>query len=266
MSDSEIMVSFASLIVGVILWLRWIWRQMRVSARLSPVGLRLPLYVTPWIAMTLLFLILRRFADELVRDDPAYLALYTLMGLAWTGVFIHVLAGMGLCARDDVAERNNAAAVPALIGAILGSTGAFAGGNIGDGPGWWVVVFSSGLATLSLLAMWVILDRTCHVIEHITVDRDPATGWRAGAMLVATGAITGRAAAGDWESPLGTVIDFVVLGWPAALVLMIAILLERVFGVKPQREPGGAIMTGLLPGLILIALAAAYLILLGWWT
>lgn len=266
MSDDETAITVVSLVIGLILWFRWYLRVARVSRRLSSPTRRLPLMLTPPAAAGGLLIVLRLFADDEVRFAPQYLLLYSAMGFAWTGVFVHVMASMGLCARDDVAERNNSAAVPALIGAILGSTGAFAGGNIGEGPGWWVVVFSSGLATITLLAMWVIFDRTCHVIEHVTVDRDPATGWRAGAMLLATGAITGRAAAGDWESPLGTIIDFVVLGWPAALVLMIAILLERVFGVKPQHEPGGAFVTGFLPGLILLSLATAYLVLLGWWT
>jgi hypothetical protein len=40
-------------------------------------------------------------------------------------------------------EHGNPAA-----GAILGLTLAFARGNIGNGPGWWVVVFSAGMSTL----------------------------------------------------------------------------------------------------------------------
>ena len=49
----------------------------------------------------------------------------------------------------------NAAAAMATAGATIGVTLSYAGGNIGDGPGWWVVVFSAAIATAGLFACWL---------------------------------------------------------------------------------------------------------------
>ena len=102
------------------------------------------LQLTPLVAAALLLAVLRYAASYDVRDDPAYLALYLILGAAWVGVSIRWLAVTGISTSDDVVERANGSASLAVAGAIIGITLAYAGGNIGDGPGWWVVVFCRG--------------------------------------------------------------------------------------------------------------------------
>ena len=70
------------------------------------------------------------------------------------GLGITALALCDLSARDDVVERSNRAAIPAIAGGLLAITLCFAGGNIGDGPGWWVVMFCGVLSTGTLLLAW----------------------------------------------------------------------------------------------------------------
>ena len=106
-------------------------------------------------------------------------------------------------------ERANGSASLAVAGAIIGITLAYAGGNIGDGPGWWVVVFCAALATLALFAAWMLLELASGVSDAVTVDRDPSAGMRLGGFLVACGLILGRSA-GDWISVDATVRDFVL--------------------------------------------------------
>src|SRR4029453_10538043 len=145
-----------------------------------------------------------------VRDDPTYLFMYVLLGAAWVGVWIRLLAMTGVSKRDDVVERSNSSAALAVAGATLGITLCYAGGNIGDGPGWWVVVFSAALATLALFAAWLLLGFASGVSDAVTVDRDPAAGLRLAAFLIGCGLILGRAVAGDWESAAATVREFAI--------------------------------------------------------
>ena len=63
--------------------------------------------------------------------------------------------------------------------------------NIGDGPGWWVVVFAAGLATAALFAAWLVLAQIGHGVDAVTIDRDLAAGVRLGAFLAACGAGAG---------------------------------------------------------------------------
>jgi hypothetical protein len=147
MSDSEAFALAASLVFAAIFWALW-YRDVLLAARRQG-GLpgRLLLAAAPLLAAGLLFQVLQRFAASDVRDDLLYFGFYLVMGAAWTGASLRALAWLGLDARDDVAERSNSAAALALAGALLGITLCFSGGNIGDGPGWWVVVFCALLST-----------------------------------------------------------------------------------------------------------------------
>ena len=85
------------------------------------------------------------------------------------------------------------------MGLIVGTMLAYAGGNFGDGPGWFVVVPSAALATAALVAVWYLVEATGQLSHLVTIERDTATGLRAAAMLTACGAIFGRAVAGTWQ-------------------------------------------------------------------
>jgi uncharacterized membrane protein YjfL (UPF0719 family) len=169
---------------------------------------------------------------------------------------------LGIIPRDDAVERRNLAAAIAISGAMLGILLCFAGGNIGDGPGWWVVVFCALLSTAALFVAWTILEMATRVSEVITVDRDTSAGMRLAAFLTACGLILGRAVAGDWLSTEATLRDFLQTAWPVLPLLIVAIVLERV--LRPNREnPVRASLTaGLIPAALYVAAAAYYV--LGW--
>jgi uncharacterized membrane protein YjfL (UPF0719 family) len=203
-------------------------------------------------------------ADD-VRGDSIYVFFYLVMGAAWVAVSIYTLALLGLSLRDDVVERGNRAAGVALAGALVGLTLCYAGGNIGNGPGWWVVVFSAGLATGTLFLLWFALDQVTGLADTVTIDRDRAAGLRLAGYFVAGGLILGRAVAGDWESAAGTVADFVRLGWPVAPLFLAAFLVERSFRPTPEKPEWPVALYGWVPFLLAVSLAGLYVRQLGGW-
>jgi uncharacterized membrane protein YjfL (UPF0719 family) len=264
MSPDEGLLLVLSVVAGPVALTIWFFRLARVS-RLG----RGPSYVAGLRSATIasaavLVLVLRTLSAPDVRDDFTYLALYFLLGLAWLRLSEFLFGLVGTSGRDDVIERRNGAALPVTSGAMLGAVLCYAGGNIGAGPGWWVVVFSAALATCGLFAVWIGMDLATNVAERVRIDRDAAAGGRMGALLVAVGAVLGRAVAGDWQSLSATLVDFVVVGWPAVGLLALAIAAER--GTPPAYgAPGGEgrFSPGAVGSLYLV-LAFAYIAWLGW--
>jgi uncharacterized membrane protein YjfL (UPF0719 family) len=263
LSEDEALVVVVSILVAPLAWIWWYWelasgpklRQERAAGR--------ALGLVPLVALAVLYVILRRWASFDVRDSAEYLFQYMVLGAAWLGVALRFLPRLGISTRDDVAERGNPAAAVALAGAILGLMLCYAGGNVGDGPGWWVVVFSSGLATAAFFLAWAVLESASHASDAVTIDRDVAAGIRHAAFCVAQGAILARGVAGDWKSAGATLGDLALRGWPALVVLGLTIQLERALrptGAEPRRSP---FVCGVVPGTVLVAGALAWVSWLG---
>ena len=81
-------------------------------------------------------------------------------------------------------------------------------------------------------------------------------GVRAAGFFVGTGLILGRAVAGDWVSSAATVRDFVLVGWPALLLLAGAFFLEKTFAPTPQRPAPPVLVHGWLPAALYLGFAA----------
>lgn len=265
MSGDEI---FAALVcVGLVIatWARWGF----VAASLRQYSTAPSAYLAPWVALPitagLIFAILARFASHDVRDDAVYIGFYLLMGGAVTAGGASLLDRLGLSLRDDVLERRNPAACLAWSGAIVGLGLAYAGANIGDGPGWWVVVFSSGLSVGSLLLGWVLLDRLGEAGEAIVVERDESAGLRVAGWFVGTGAITGRAAAGDWVNANATVADFARIAWGALAITLFAAVVESLASRRARGRTRGAWAQGFSPALLWLGLSGGYLVWAGRW-
>lgn len=263
MSGDEVAVLIVSGMLALIFWMLWYRRLVAVRRMRAPAPGRRLLAATPLLALALLYVVLETASASDVRDDRTYLAFYVVLGAAWLGLTQTLLPLLGVSTRDDVVERGNRGAAYALGGALLGIILCFAGANIGDGPGWWVVLFSAALATGALLALWATLDALTGLSDTITVDRDAAAGVRLAGYLVATGAILGRAVAGDWVSMADTVRDLVMVGWPALILLAAATLIER--RTRPTADrPAPAVATfGALPALLYIAAAAVGVLVAG---
>lgn len=255
MSGDEVVVFVVSAITAAVSWVRWLWQATAVARRSSGAADRAWLFGGPLAGFAVLACVLRFLAADDVKESPVYLAFYAVMGAAWVGLALRFLPIVGISPRDDVIERGNRAAGTAVAGAVIGLTLCFAGGNIGNGPGWWVVTYAAGLSTVTWFVLWGILAGRTGAAEAVTIDRDPASGLRAAGFFVATGLILGRAVAGDWVSSAATVRDFIVLGWPALLLLAGAFFLEKTFAPTPQRPAPSVVVHGWLPAAFYVGLA-----------
>lgn len=266
MSEDEAFVFIGCTIVSLFTWLPWLWQAAFCARRCSRLSHRWGLYVFPLICAAALAAVLRLHSSWDVRTDPVYIAFYLVMGAAWVGFASRFLGFFGLSARDDVIERANPAAAYAIGGALLGITLCFAGGNIGDGPGWWVVVFSAALSTLAFFLLWALLHRFTGVADAVTIDRDAASGIRLAGWFIGSGLILGRAVAGDWVSMEATVVDFVRTGWPVLLLWAAAVLTERTFQPTREHPFPSPVTYGLAPWTVYVALGAFLAAQAGWWS
>jgi hypothetical protein len=264
MSGDEVLVLIASLALGPVAWAVWFYRIAAVD-HLG--GGKPPIWVLAGVfglCGLILGLVLTTLAAPDVRDAPPYLAFYFMFGLAWIRICEWLFAYAGISVRDDVIERRNGAAMPVACGAMLGVTCCFAGGNVGAGPGWWVVAFSGALATIGLAVVWLAVEWAGGVTDLVTIDRDPAVGWRLGGLLAASGLILGRAVAGDWHEAGQTIVDFVAVGWGVAPLAIGAIVVDRLFKPTPEQPRQPLVIGGMFPALIYVVAAAVYLIATGW--
>ncbi len=229
MADWEPLAGFFSAIAALITWAPWYGDLLRVNRLAGSLSYRLVLGLTPPACLLFLLACLEKLAAKAVQVSVPYTLLYMALGAAWLGISSQLFAFLGVSARDDVLERRNLAALIAVVGAIIGITLCFAGGNIGEGPGVQAVIASAGTATGSWFALWLVLESlTGHAVsERITVERDAASGTRLAGLLVANGVILGAGVAGDWI-PSQFLHDFVASTWPALVLTVVAILVERV--------------------------------------
>jgi hypothetical protein len=234
---------------------------VRIVFRLSdfrryhlPVAGGLGVFASPLAFLVILFFVLRTVASQDVREDAVYIAVYMVMGAAWIAVAPELFLP-GLSLRDDFFERRNVSAFLAISGFTLGAGFCFAGGNIGDGPGWWVVLFCAILGTATLALLWVLANLVTHIADRITIDRDPAIGLRTGGFLAGSGLILGRAEAGDWHSALSTIRDFALRGWPVLLLLVVFIACERFAKPKFRLNEQAIAIRGFFPALLYLVAA-----------
>lgn len=258
MSGDEVIVFAASAVLAVVVWGAWYIGPRRIRRLGRPVAGQSLLDLAPVVSLAVLVVVLKTVSAHDVRDDMRYVLLYFFLGAMWVSVVVRILPFVGLSARDDVVERGNSSAARAIAGAILAITLCFAGGNIGNGPGWWVVVFSAGLATVALLLSWLVLEALARVADVVTIDRDDAAGMRLAGWLIACGLIAGVAAAGDWESAEDTVRTFIRVAWPLLPFVAVAALLERQWRPTPERPSPSVTAYGAIPALLYIGVAALY--------
>jgi hypothetical protein len=263
MSPDEVVVAVASAFIGPVLWAGRLFSLSRVETFRArwPVR-RLAALVAALSAA--IYLVLRLAAADDVRNAPEYLVMYVLVGIAWLKLAESGAALFGLSARTNLVEHGNAAAWPALAGLLTGVAACYAGGNIGDGPGWWVVIFAAGLASLGLASTWVLVEATTRITESVTVDRDVASGVRLGGFLAACGLVLGRSVAGDWVSAAATVVDAAVVAWPVALGLALAVLVEGRLSPSVDRPVSSVFHAGVIPALGYVLVAVVYVWGLGW--
>jgi hypothetical protein len=263
MSDDEV---FAFLVSGVILllvWGLWVKDLLLVDDYRPMTSRRLILIGLPVVLASGLFVVLKLWASSDVRNDVTYLAMYLVMGMAWTGLGRWIFVLLGLSCRGDVLERGNLAEVPALCGAFIGLMACYAGANIGDGPGWWCVIFSGGLGLGAWLLAWLLLDRIGGIGDTISIDRQLPAAIRLAAFLVAAGVICGRAGAGDWHSASDTVQEFRVV-WPLAPLVAAAVIVERLLMQPTRRTQPSLAGAGVVPAMSYLLWMVRSLFIVHW--
>ena len=264
MSPDEIVVTLAAVVVGPIAWILWF---VRTSGSTLPgrgtTGLGV-VAATVVACATLLLTVLVTAASHDVRTAVEYLFMYAALGLAWLRLAEWLFAYAGVSVRDDVVERGNDAATIAVSGALVAVTLCFAGGNIGNGPGWWVVVFSAALATAALLVAWQVYALLTQGGDAVAIDRDRAAGLRLALFLVACGLILGRSVAGDWQSVDITVHDFIRMLPFVGIILVAAVVIEPMARPTPQQPHPPVATHGLGFGIVYVVFALLALLFVGW--
>lgn len=260
----DLILIAGSLVLGI-----WLWRQWYLTLVDAPPGKkpRFMIYflmIVPIICLTIIWMMLSGFAASDVRGNTFYMFEYLALGFAWLAAAEWFFKFMGVSTVYDFLDRRNNAAFSAITGALLGVTFCYIGSNIGEGPGFYVVIFCAALATLSFLVLWWLLVLITQVDYTVTVDRDPAAGLRLGGFLVAAGLILGRAAAGNWVSYQAASTDMLVFGLPAvAVLLIVAIVVESLARPTVQRPAPVPLLLGLAPMAFYIIAAAFYVVLRG---
>lgn len=263
MSDDEVVVLMFSIGVAGISWLVWLMRILKLRLRNRAGGEVGWLWAGPLCAALVTAVVLLFYSSKDVQTDPKYLFFYGMFAAAWVGILRLVTPLYGISARDDALERRNVAAAVVWFGAVQAFTLCFAGGNIGDGPGWWVVVYAAGLATTSLLILWAIYEWLTGVSDVVTIDRDIAGGLRFAGWLIASGILLGAGVAGDWVSAGDTNADFVQRAWPALPLLVAALLIERMAKPTPVQPEPNVVTLGVIPVTIYLALACLWVAFIG---
>src|SRR5579864_4989161 len=228
MDVTETLVFICCLGIAAFAWFRWYIFVFSIQGFVMLRESRSLMGFVPIVSAAFLLVVLLTLSSSDVQDSPIYITFYLLMGIAWLGVAILFMPFAGLSARDDAIERRNPGAACAICGALVGLTLCFAGGNIGNGPGWWVVVYSAGLATAALFVLWIGLQVFTQISDSVTIGRDVAAGLRLAGFLIAAGLVLGRAVAGDWYGFSETIVDFIRFGWPVLVITIIAAVIEML--------------------------------------
>ena len=192
-SEDEIFAFAVHLIVALFTWTRWIMAVWAKPMLGRTSAMRWPLWCAPFVAMSVVMSLLGSFAASDVRGT-IYIGFYAVIGLAWIGMGSLLFSIIGPSPRDDVIERRNNPAGVTLLGAVFGFSFAFAGGNFGDGPGWWVVLICSVLSMGTLLLLWILQSRAHQRRDHHRARRADRCPHRV--LLMACGGILGRSVAG----------------------------------------------------------------------
>jgi uncharacterized membrane protein YjfL (UPF0719 family) len=265
MSGDEVFALIVSGVLGLIGWGAWLGGLLFLKPRLRGAPARRLAWLAPAVSAAAMLFVLLSWSSHDVRSSGVYISFYMAMWFGWVGTLNFLLPYLGLSCRDDVLERGNTAAGIAYGGALLGLTLTFAGGNIGDGPGWWVVFFSAALATAALLLLWIVGCSISRVADSLTIDRDVATGLRTLGFFVGAGLILGRAVAGNWHSAEQTTKDFLANGWPVLALWGVAVGLDLYLRPTPSRPAPDRWWCGAVPGLIYVLAGLGAVILRGPW-
>jgi hypothetical protein len=141
----------------------------------------------------------------------------------------------------------------------------YCGSICGEGPSFWNNVFTVLAAGSAWFLLWIVFEQLTSISRSVSEERDVAAGSRLGGLLIATGLILGRAAAGNWEAWQATIIDLIRDSWPALLLVLAAAFIERMGGGASHGRDGSFPRLGLPVAVLYLIAATAWVTHLGWW-
>ena len=259
----EFIIYFCSAIYSIIALCFWYVRITSIWPSENSNSIKYTLAFLPVISFAIILYTLKVLASFDVVGDIIYILFYILLGFAWLFIGITlVFYFFDLSWIDDVLQNRNKAALLAVSGAYLGIVIIYAGANVGDGPGWWCVLFAGGLGIVAWFIVSLVLNKYTQIFERITVERDIYCGIRVGSYFLASGIILARASAGDWTSFSMTIVEFLV-GWQVLPLTLLAILAERYFinAKKHERVENNYLISSLCLGIIYIIFAVISVIM-----
>jgi hypothetical protein len=226
MDGFEVMMLFGFATIAGLAW----YSYHRIIASLDPMLVqpldRQMLLYTPGLCAIGLFLVLKTFGDPYVRNDLGYLIFYWLWGMCWLAMCSWLFPIMGFSLHDDGLQRRNTGATIALCGAFFGILAAYTGGNIGEGPGWWIVALCVIVSTGAFFLCWLALEYFTQISETITIERNASAGVRLAIFLIVIGIILGRSVSGNWIDMADFIVSFVVRAWYVLPLLAVAVFIE----------------------------------------
>jgi hypothetical protein len=111
--------------------------------------------------------------------------------------------------------------------------------------------------------VWFVFSLVSGAHEAIAVDRDIASGIRLAGFLIAVGLIFGGAMAGDFSNWAATFGDFIGRAWPALMLAVVAVVIQRMARPTPQRPIPPPVLLGVLPACAFVLAAIICLIVWG---
>jgi len=236
LESEEIIVFLFSCVLVFLFFKRWYMPLLKTWPAGFNSNARSILGFIPVVFFILFYIVLNYFASFDVVDSNLYKLFYIVLGFAWvyTGLLL-VSVCFGIIWPDDAVHLGNKSALVVIIGEFFALSAIYVGANIGDGPGWWCVLFAGSLG----LAAWVVLGFVYHfctdIFERITVDRDLGSGIRFCFYLVTSGIILGYACSGDWTSFSKTIEEFQA-ALPVLPLTLVMILIELYFQKIKSRK------------------------------
>lgn len=245
---------FFGIVVSLILWPRFYKAIFQVHSFRPDRLHKALLAISPGLCMLLIVAVLWRWSSPDVRSDPEWIALYAMGGTAWLQLGLYLLSLFGIGAREDILERQNPSAAWVVYGTLIGTALCYAGANVGSGPGVEVVLFCAGLSTVFLFGFWFCLERAFQLTDRVTIERDESAGIRIAGWILSLGLIFGAAVAGDWESPQGTLKDFIQYAWVSLVFMLAAFLVESVFkGTRKKKDASRSVSFAIAASYVLAA-------------
>ncbi|MCL2159731.1 MAG: hypothetical protein FWH48_10020 [Oscillospiraceae bacterium] len=235
MDVSEVLVFLLCGTVTLIFFYRWYkwtfgaWPPQKNRAAKCVFGF------LPAVSFAIIVFTLKRLASFDVVGDMGWVAFYIIIGYAWIYFGLTAMSMFfDISWMDDALNQKNKAALICLAGGFIGLTAIYSGANIGDGPGWWCVIFAGGLGLIAWILLGLAINAPTKIFERITVGRDISCAIRIGAYFVASGIILARASAGDWTSFGMTFLEFLD-GWPA-IVLAAFVVGVEIYYLNPKTK------------------------------